>query len=101
MDASMRSRFERRVRELAGYGRRSSATGGEGRAAVYSAEELAALGLEPVLSPAGDDRGASNSRRFHRVLLAVMAPGGLPLKTGTELVPGPAEKFESTDADHS
>src|SRR5689334_8250422 len=47
MDDEAFSHYERRVRELAGFGHRGSATEGERRAARYLAEELSRLGLAP------------------------------------------------------
>jgi len=65
MDAASRSHFERRVRKLAGYGHRGSATDGEKQAAVYLAEELVALGLEPVTEPFTGSRSLGGRLLLH------------------------------------
>jgi hypothetical protein len=51
MDAQARSRYERRVRELAAFGHRGSATDQERQAAAYLAGELRGMGLEPKQEP--------------------------------------------------
>jgi hypothetical protein len=65
MDAASRSRYERRVRELVGFGHRGSATEGERQAAAYLANELLGLGLEPVTEPFTGSRSLGTRLLLH------------------------------------
>ena len=73
MDAEARSRYERRVRDLVGFGHRGTATDHERRAADYLAGELRGLGLDPLIEPFATCRAMGARLLVHVAVAAVGA----------------------------
>ncbi len=73
MDVDLRPSYERRVRDLAGFGHRGSGTEHERRAANYLADELRGLGLEPVMEEFSGCRSLGARLLLHIALAGVGA----------------------------
>lgn len=73
MDATLKSHYERRVRQLAGFGHRGSATEQEARAAAYLADELRGLGLEPETESFAGNRSFGARLLLHIAVAAIGA----------------------------